>query len=483
MFAAQGDPTEAATAAPRKGVSQRVVAALLELLGPDGVLTGDDVSTRNPGVFMSRIEADVLVRPTRTAEVSRVMEICHAASQPVVVQGGMSGWVRATQTRPGDVVLSLERMKAIEEIDTVNRTATVQAGVILQTLQEEAARQGLFFPINLGGRGSCQLGGNASTNAGGERVIRYGMMREQILGLEAVLADGRVISSLNHMIKNNTGYDLKQLFIGSEGSLGVITRLVVRLREKATSSNTALVCATRFEQVARLLRHMDASLGGSLSAFELMDNAFYRVNTTSGRHAPPLPTDRPLYVIVESLGCDQDRDTAAFEQALMSAVEIGIADDVVVAKSDREREAIWIIREDLQHIVRDFSPFYAFDISLPVGDMAGYMDVVRQRVKSAWPEGSIAFLGHVGDGNLHIAVGAGGADDRTRVEACIYEPLAGIGGSISAEHGIGLEKKPWLSVTRNAEELRLMRQLKQTLDPQGILNPGKIFDMDAGAAT
>ncbi|HSV70705.1 MAG TPA: FAD-binding oxidoreductase [Methylibium sp.] len=468
-----------ATSAPLSGT----LAQLRAVVGEQGVLTGEDVRSRNPGVFMARIEADAIVRPASTEQVAQVLAICDAARQPVVVHGGLSGWVRATQTRPGEIVLSLERMNAIEHIDPANRTATVQAGVILESFQDQLEPYGLSFPLDLGGRGSCQLGGNAATNAGGVRVIRYGMMREQVLGIEAVLADGRVVSSLNRMIKNNTGYDLKQLFIGSEGTLGVITRLVLRLRERPSSSSTAIVCASRFAQVAGLLRHMDGALGGQLSAFELLDNAFYRINTAAGRHAPPLPCDRPYYVILEALGADQARDGEVFEQALGAAVEAGLIDDAVIARSERDRLAIWEIREDLEHIVRDFRPFYAFDISVPVGDMDEYMRRVRARLHALWPEGAIAFLGHVGDGNLHIAIGAGGDDDRHRVEACVYEPLVDFGGSVSAEHGIGLEKKPWFAISRNAVERRLMQQLKAALDPHGILNRGKIFDAaDGGAA-
>ncbi|CAM3995254.1 FAD-binding oxidoreductase [Novosphingobium lubricantis] len=459
----------------------RTPAALIErlrsIVDDKGLLTGADVRMRNPGVFMSEIGADALVRPTTTEQVSQIMAACHAAGQAVVVHGGMSGWVRATQTRPGEIALSLERMNCIENVDPANRTAIVQAGVILETFQDHLEQFGLMFPLDLGGRGSCQLGGNAATNAGGMRVLRYGMMREQVLGVEAVLADGRIVSSLNRMLKNNTGYDLKQLFIGTEGSLGVITRLVLRLREQPTSSNTALVCAERFSQIADLLRHMDGALGGLLSAFELIDNSFYRVNTAGGRHGAPLPSDKPYYVVIETLGSDQERDTALFHQALEKAAEMGLLDDAVLASSEREREAIWAIREDLEHIVRDFQPFYAFDVSLPVGDMEGYMADVKAALKAQLPDGSIAFLGHIGDGNLHIAIGAGGADDREVVEACVYEPLRPIQGSVSAEHGIGLEKKKWLSVSRSEAECALMFELKSMLDPRGILNPGKIFDL------
>ena len=309
------------------------------------------------------------------------------------------------------------------------------------------------------------------------RVIRYGMMREQVLGVEAVLADGRVISSLNQMIKNNTGYDLKQLFIGSEGTLGVITRMVLRLRERPTSSNTAIVSASNFDQMVKLLRFVDQNFGGLLSAFELVDNSFYRVNTGAGKHAPPLPADQPYYAIIEMLGSQQERDTELFEAVLGEAGELGYFGDSVLARSDAQRQQIWEIREDLEHVVREFQPFYAFDVSLPVGEMQDYMAAVTDRLKARWPEGKIAFLGHMGDGNLHIAIGAGGSDDRHEVEACVYEPLRPISGSISAEHGIGLEKKAWLDVSRTADERKLMAEIKRLLDPGNILNPGKIMDL------
>ena len=456
-------------------MKESLLQALREIVGDDGVLTADAVRTRYPGYFMSTIAADAIVRPSTTEAVARVLSLCNQQQQSVVVQGGMSGWVRATQTQAGDLALSLERLNKIEHIDTVNRTVTVQAGVVLQTLQEALEPHGLSFPLDLGGRGSCHVGGNAATNAGGMRVIRYGMMREQVLGVEAVLANGTVISSLNRMIKNNTGYDLKQLFIGSEGTLGVITRLVLRLRELPRSNNTALIAAQSFEQIVGLLRHMDASLGGLLSAFELVDNSFYSLNTREGRHPPPLARDYPFYAVIEALGSDQERDAALFEAALMAAGEKGLFADATLAASERQRAEIWAVREDLQHVVRDFQPFYAFDVSLPVGEMADYMEQVKRKLHWHFPNGAIACLGHVGDNNLHIAIGAGGAQDREIIEACVYEPLQPFAGSVSAEHGIGLEKRAYLGISRSADEIALMLGLKDLLDPAGILNPGKIF--------
>ena len=458
-----------------------LIASLRAIVGPSGLLEGDDVRSRYPGYFMDGIGARVLVRPTTTEEVSRVMALCNERGQSVVTQGGMSGWVRGTQTTADDLILSLERMNHIEEIDAVNRTATVQAGVVLQNLQEAVEEYQLVFPLDLGGRGSCQLGGNASTNAGGLRVIRYGMMRQLVLGVEAVMADGTVVSSLNKMIKNNAGYDLKQLFLGTEGTLGIITRLVVRLYEQPLSSNTCMVALTDFSRVASFLRFMDRSLGGMLSAFEVLDRDFYATNTADGRHRPPLAASYPYFVLLEALGYDQQRDANQFESILGEALEQGLIEDAVLPRSESERESLWAIREDLEHILADMKPFQAFDVSLPIGEMESYMGEVRARVCGRWPRARICFLGHVGDGNLHIAIGCGSdrPGDIRAVEECVYHPLASVGGSVSAEHGIGLEKKGFLHVSRSGVEIELMRLLKTTLDPKAILNPGKVFDLAA----
>jgi len=213
----------------------------------------------------------------------------------------------------------------------------------------------------------------------------------------------------------------------------------------------------------------------------MLDSRFYALNTAEGRHSAPLPREKPYYAIIEALGANQERDTELFEQALEAALERGLVSDAVLARSERERNAIWAIREDLEHVVRDFRPFYAFDISVPVGAMEGYMAQVKARLAARWPAGEIAFLGHVGDGNLHIAIGAGEPAERELVEACVYEPLAGYGGSVSAEHGIGLEKKAWLPISRSEDERFVMQLIKRALDPHLILNPGKILDLQPAA--
>ncbi|HUJ04091.1 MAG TPA: FAD-binding oxidoreductase, partial [Rhizomicrobium sp.] len=394
----------------------------------------------------------------------------------VVPWGGRTGLVEGTLA-DGAIALSLERMNAILDIDTDGATMTVEAGRVLQTVCEAADGKGLFFPLDLGARGSATIGGNISTNAGGNRVIRYGMMRELVLGLEAVLADGTVVSSLNHLIKNNAGYDLKQLFIGSEGTLGVVTQAVLRLRPKPVSQNVALVALDDFAHLPRLLRDVERGLGGTLSAFEVMWGDFYRLVTTPpAQGKPPLPQDHKYYVLIEALGGDEVGDGERFERVLMAELEKSEIADAVIAKSKAECGRIWGLRDDVLQAWR-IAPVFTFDVSIPIGKMEAYVDEVSRALAARWPESKVMIFGHMGDGNLHFIAGVGDGTNEVRheVEHIIYSPLEPRGGSVSAEHGIGLEKREYLALSRNAHEIALMQKLKRTLDPKNILNPGKIF--------
>jgi FAD/FMN-containing dehydrogenase len=450
---------------------------LTEILGPDGVLTGDEVRARAVGWFdHSPCQALAILRPASTGEVSQALAACHAAGQPVVVMGGLTGLVRGCVAGPGEIGLSLERMRRIESVDAVNRTMTLEAGVPLEVVQQEVEKQGLLYPVDFGARGSAQIGATVATNAGGNSVIRYGMTRDSVLGLEAVLADGTVISSMNRMIKNNAAYDLKQLFIGSEGTLGVVTRLVLRLREAPRSVQTAMVGCARFSDVTQLLKHMDGALGGGLSAFEVMWSEFYRLVTTPpAKGTPPIGQEYPYCVLIEASGGDAVRDQARFEEALAEAIESGIVADAVISSSEAQRESLWALRDDVEAIFRCGMPV-AFDISLPVTQMEDYVGEVLGRLEREWPGYRRFVFGHLGDGNLHvIAAGPYSKEAKAGIERCVYEPLAARGGSVSAEHGIGLEKQPWLGLSRSEAELELMRRLKAALDPRGILNPGRVL--------
>ena len=465
------------TASADKALNQAqrpVVQALMAALPKGTVILGSAVTERSAGIWRSdQIQAQVLVRPTTTEEVSCALRICHEHHQSVVPHGGLTGLVEGALTQPLDIVLSTERLNVIEEISASERTMVVQAGVMLQSVQEAAASEGLMFPLDLGSRGSCTLGGNLSTNAGGNRVIRYGMARDMVLGLEAVMADGTVISSMNRMIKNNAGYDLKQWFLGTEGTLGIITRAVLRCREEVTTAPTALVAINSFDALVAFLKQLDRGLAGNLSAFEVMWQNFYQLVTQ-----PPAPNQRPLqddaayYVLVEAMGAAQEQLEAILEQALEAELIV----DAVVSQSSQQTDQLWGLRDDVAQTFQ-FSPVFLFDVSLRLSEMARYVDAVNAGLAARFDAPKNFVLGHVGDGNLHFAIAVGGDSraQREGVEAAVYEPLKAIQGSVSAEHGVGLEKKPYLHFVRDEAEIQLMRTIKAAMDPRGILNPGKIF--------
>jgi FAD/FMN-containing dehydrogenase len=452
--------------------------AFRDILDDKGVLTGEAVSSRVIHPWYPRpIEAMCIVRPRTTDEVSAILKLCHERGQSVVPHGGLTGLVQGCNCGMTDVVLSLERMNAVEEFDPVGRTVTVQAGVPLQVLQETAEEQGLMFPLDLGARGSCQIGGNVSTNAGGNHVIRFGMTRDNVLGLEAVLADGTVVTSMNAMIKNNAGYDLKQLFIGTEGTLGIITRVVLRLREAPRVHHTAFAGFENFKQLSEFLRFSDRELGGAMSAFEVMWQDYYELVTTApADNVRPVPMDYPLYVLIEALGTTHDQESNIFEEIMGQAMEHGLIADAAVARSGSDRKAMWRIRDSVDEFFR-YGHAFIYDVSLGIRYMDEYVKDVKKRLSESFPEHHCFTLGHIGDGNIHFAIHMGEDTEEAHaaVNQCVYEPLRPIGGSVSAEHGIGTEKLAYLEFSRSANEIDLMRRVKHALDPKGILNPGKIF--------
>ena len=311
------------------------LAELERIVGLGGLVTGEDVHARPTSYWdPSPTNAIAVVRPASTEQTSAILSWCHSRGQPIVTQGGRTGCVQGGDVRGNEIVLSTERMNAIEKIGLQGATAIVQAGALLQNVQQAAAEAGLLFPLDFGARGSCTIGGNIATNAGGINVLRYGMARHLVLGLEAVLADGTIVSSMNRMIKNNAGYDLKQLFIGSEGTLGVVTRAVLRLFPLPSSRNTALVALENFEQVSDLLQHCQRDLGGSLSAYEVMWGEYFAAVTKPGGHVAPLDRDHSFYVILETEGGDSKADEVRFLTVLESALSTGLIVDAVVPKSE-----------------------------------------------------------------------------------------------------------------------------------------------------
>jgi FAD/FMN-containing dehydrogenase len=448
-------------------------------LGPGGVVAGDEAKELAKSPWTRLGSPVAVLRPRSTAEVAAILRLAHAAGQAVVPWGGRTGLVDGAQA-DGALALSLERMNAIEEIDAAAGVMRVQAGCVLQTACEAAEAAGLLLPLDLGSRGSATVGGNISTNAGGNRVLRYGMMRDMVLGLEAVLADGTVVDALNPLIKNNAGYDIKQLFIGTEGTLGVVTRAVLRLRPRPASQNVAMLAVDGFENLSPLLRRLDRGLGGALSAFEVFWPEFYRLVTTPpARGTPPLPPGHDFYVLTESMGGDIDADGERFERVLSDALEAGEIADAVIAKSDSERAALWALRDDVGQTSRD-GPILAFDVSLKIAQMPDYLADVRAALAVDGIDSErLVVFGHLGDGNLHLIAPlverSGPA--REALENAVYAPLRSRGGSVSAEHGIGLMKRPYLPWSRSPEELAVMRMLKTAFDPAGILNPGKVLGL------
>ena len=449
---------------------------LRAIVGEQGLLQGAAVRERAAVLWHGHVDADLLVRPRNTTQVSQVLALCHARGQVVVTHGGLTGLVNGADAVHGDLVLSLESMSAIERVDVPGRSLRAQAGAKLGNVQREAERHGMVFPLDLGARDSATIGGNISTNAGGLRVLRYGMMRNLVLGVEAVLADGTVLTSLNRMIKNNAGYDLKQLFIGSEGTLGVVTRAELRLVSRTRSQETLLAALPTFDALVELLDRLDSGLGGQLAAFEALWGNYYDLNTAApAQNTPPLSRGAPFYAIAETLGGDPEADRARLETVLGEALEAGVLTDVTLANSETERRAIWNIREDVWQ-PKHIAPLLTFDVSLPIENMKAYVEQVNASVQEFAGDNRSFVFGHMADGNLHIVVAAGDdAATRARVEEMVYRPLAAIGGSVSAEHGIGLEKRAYLPLSRTAAEINVMRTLKSALDPKGILNPGKVF--------
>jgi FAD/FMN-containing dehydrogenase len=461
-------------------MSRNFVDALKQVLGEDAVF-GDDIPERFHSDWsgIAPLAPLALVRPRTTEQVSETLKLCNAYKVPVVPQGGLTGLAGGAHPVAGGVALSLDRLAGIEEVDTVMATMTVKAGTVLGTIQQAAEEAGLFFGVDLGARDSCQIGGNISTNAGGNRVIRYGMAREHILGLEVVLPDGTIVTSLNKMLKNNAGYDLKQLFIGSEGTLGVITRAVLRLQARPTTITSAFCACPDFDAVLALLKAARAGLGPSLSSFEVMWPSFYDFMTgglPDLRRAFSEP--HGAYVLVEASGFDEERNNEMLEGVLGSALESGILSDAVLAASEREAKSLWAVRESVSEYGRLMGPLTAFDIGLPTSVMGEFVAEIEKAYRAIWPDAIVLSYGHIGDSNLHIVSNIpseGSIQPHDQISKLVYDAVGKAGGTVSAEHGIGLLKKKYLPYTRSAEEMGLMHKIKAALDPNNILNTGKVL--------
>ena len=394
-------------------------------------------------------------------------------------QGGLTGLCRGAAPEAGWVAISLERMVGIEEIDPASATMTVRAGTSLETIQKAADERGMFFPLDLGSRGSCAIGGNLSTNAGGNRVIRYGMTRELVLGLEVVLPDGTIMTSLNKLIKNNAGYDLKHLFIGSEGTLGIITRVVLKLYPKPRSTMAALCAVPDYAAVLALLNAARSGLGPLLSAFEVMWPDYWDVITTRAGVRSPVGTGHGLYVLVEAQGTDEATDAPRFEAWLAELMERGLLSDAAISQSVAQTKAFWAVRDICSEFGQVLGPHIPYDIGLEVAGMDQFVRRCKAALATGIPGCDSVYYGHIGDGNLHLVSWVPGLSvdqqPKEEMDRIVYGLVREMGGSVSAEHGIGTLKKKWLGHARSEAEIALMRTLKAALDPDGLLNPGKVI--------
>jgi len=432
-----------------------------------------------------RGRASAVVRPGSTDEVAAVVRACARAGITVVVQGGNTGLCGgATPDASGrSIVLSLARMRRVREVDAANATLTVEGGVTLAAVQAAADAAGLRFPLSLASEGSCTIGGNIATNAGGTAVLRYGNTRAQVLGLEVVLADGRVWNGLRALRKDNTGYDLKQLFIGSEGTLGIVTAAVLALVPPPRERATALAAVAGLAQAVLLLSRLKDALGSRLTGFELMSDVAVGL---SRKHHPDLPDPLPgcpWYALIQADSSVAGPALAAdVEGALAEAVSVGVAGDATVAASAEQARRLWALRENISEAQRREGPNVKHDIALPASAIPAFVASCGGALAAAFPDARLVVFGHLGDGNLHYNVAAApGVPAETLmrraadINRIVYDEVTVRGGTISAEHGIGQLKREALARYRGPLELELMRRVKDALDPQGIFNPGKVL--------
>ena len=433
-----------------------------------------------------RGKAAAVVKPASTEEVAQVVALLAAQRIPIVPQGGNTSLCGASvpDASGREVVVNLSRMNRVRAVDPDNNTMTVEAGCVLASLQQEADRHGRLFPLSLGSEGSCEIGGNLSTNAGGTAVLRYGNTRELVLGLEVVLPDGRVWDGLRGLRKDNTGYDLKQLFVGAEGTLGIITAAVLKLFPKPRSQATAFVALEDPAAAVALLGKLRESCGERITGYELLARVCIDLVLA---HMPgtrdPFPERHPWYVLVElSDSAEGDALAAMLQQGLEDAAGHGMVRDAALAASEAQRAALWKIREDVSEAQKQDGPSIKHDVSVPVSRVPQFIEKADAALAARFPGIRIVAFGHVGDGNIHYNCGKAERQDAQaffaespQVNHVVYDIVTALGGSISAEHGLGVLKREEITRYKSGLELEMMRAIKRTLDPHGLMNPGKVL--------
>ncbi|KAL0547121.1 hypothetical protein IC582_017044 [Cucumis melo] len=448
------------------------------ILGEKNVVQDEDrlLDANTDWLRKYRGSSKLLLQPRSTEEVSQILKYCNSRDLPVVPQGGNTGLVGGSVPVFDEVIINLRLMNDIVSFDKVSGILVCEAGGILENLSSFLDNQGFIMPLDLGAKGSCQIGGNVSTNAGGLRLVRYGSLHGSVLGLEVVLADGRVLDMLGTLRKDNTGYDLKHLFIGSEGTLGIITKISILTPPKLPAINVAFLGCKDYSSCQKLLVDAKRKLGEILSAFEFLDNMSMDLvlNHLEGIRNPLPPTMHNFYVLLETTGTDESYDKEKLEAFLLRSMEGGLVSDGVLAQDINQISSFWQIREGIPEALMKAGAVYKYDLSLPVEKMYDLVEEMRTRLGNS---AKVIGYGHLGDGNLHLNISTPQYDDAVfaQIEPFVYEWTSNHRGSISAEHGLGLMKANKITYSKSPEIVQIMGSIKKLLDPRGILNPYKVL--------
>ena len=472
------------TNANRPNPAEDALEAIRAVVGEKGVFEGDDAAPflsewrgRWPG------EAALIVAPASTEEVSEIVKICAERDIAITPQGGNTGLVGGQIPFGDEILLSLKRMRRIREIEPLNNTMTVDAGLTLAEAQDAAEEADRLFPLSIGSEGTCQIGGVISTNAGGVNVLRYGNMRDLVLGLEAVLPNGEIWNGLKRLRKNNTGYDLKQLLIGGEGTLGIVTGAVLKLFPQPAEKVTACAGVKSAQEAVALLSFAQGETGGGVTSFELMSRLCVDLVL---KHIPdtrdPLSAPHPYYVLMEVSSGQASGLRGSMENMLGRALENGLIEDAMIAESEAHTQMLWRIRHSLSEAINGEGLGARHDVSVATSDIPAFLDKAGAEVERIAPGSRVVAFGHIGDGNVHYdVVGPEGAgphaldNKRPEIESAVYDVIDSFDGSISAEHGVGRHRRDTLAKRKSAVELDMMRAIKNALDPKGIMNPGKML--------
>ena len=420
----------------------------------------------------------VVVKPGSTEEISKVLRYCNDNMLAVVPQGGNSGLVGGSVPVFDEIVINTSRLNKIRSFDEVSGTLVVDAGCILEVVDHFLAEKNYIFPLDLGAKGSCQIGGNVATNAGGLRLLRYGSLHGNVLGIEAVLPDGKIMDDLSKLRKNNTGYDIKQLFIGGEGTIGIITGVSILCPQRSKAVNVAFFGLESFEKVQKAYREAKGQLSEILSAFELMDGQSQDFVHTVTNKKRPLEGKYPFYCLIETSGSNPEHDNEKLEKFLEYVMSEDIVSDGVLAQDETQVQSLWSWREGIPEVLGHWGGVYKYDLSIPLSELYQLVEDIRERMTSAglvgdddkYPVVGVVGYGHMGDSNLHLNVATRRFDKAVEqnLEPFVYKWISQRNGSISAEHGLGLAKKAFIGYSRSETMIKLMKQIKDLYDPVGI---------------